>query len=237
MARFALVFLLGYSAVLPGCAPRDQGTTLVSPTAFNPAPASTQAPITQVSYAPAPTETAARVDTLGRKLLAANPQIGLKPLFHTVGSPGPVLCHRGTDQIFISDGLVKQCKTEGELAALLCNELGKMVSEREAMAGVPARQPVRRDPIDVPVGNDNGGTMGAPDQTHLAEMAKYNPKRPSGPRPLPPDPQFLATGYLEKAGYPRTDLDAAIPLMQAAADNVAFERQLTSQNPAPSWQR
>ena len=41
------------------------------------------------SLNPASTEAASRVDAIGRQLLAANPQIGAKPLFHTIGAPHP----------------------------------------------------------------------------------------------------------------------------------------------------
>src|SRR5439155_13808705 len=38
---------------------------------------------------PGSTEAAARVDTVGRGILAANPRIGAKPLFRTIGAPQP----------------------------------------------------------------------------------------------------------------------------------------------------
>src|SRR5262249_39695897 len=76
----------------------------------------------------------ARVDAGGRQLLAANPQVGAKPLFHTIGAPQPEVFHRGTSDVWVTEGLVRQCATDGQLAALLCLELGKMVAEREAAA-------------------------------------------------------------------------------------------------------
>src|SRR4051812_17171997 len=69
---------------------------------------------------PASTEAAARVDAIGRRILAANPEVGARPLFRTVGSPQPEVFHRGTTDVFVTEGLVKQCPTDGQLAAILC---------------------------------------------------------------------------------------------------------------------
>src|SRR5580765_5242411 len=76
---------------------------------------------------PASTEAAARVDCVGRKILASNPQLALRPMFRTIGAPQAEIFHRGTNDIFITEGLVRQCTTEGQLAAILCTELGKAV--------------------------------------------------------------------------------------------------------------
>src|SRR5713101_4566955 len=120
-----------------GCLGAGPNTTLVPQGPLS--SASGPGPITRTSVRPATTESAARVDLLGRKILAANPQIGMKPQFLVIGSPEPEIFHKKTGELFITEGLVKQCKTEGELAALLSHELGKMVSEREALAGPQAR--------------------------------------------------------------------------------------------------
>ena len=87
------------------------------------------------------------------------------------------------------------------------------------------------------MGNDNGGSYGSADLTHLAELAKYerNHRRPTAAPPLPPDPQMLANRYLTKAGYPATDLDSAAPLLREAAKNSTFEKQLAPSQPARPW--
>src|SRR5437867_4663009 len=122
-------------AVVVGCEGlgwlgRDSGTTLVADSPFGAPVAS--APQSRPAFSPGPVSTAAaaRVDTLGRQILVANPQIGAKPLFSTIGTPQPALFHKGTAEILITEGLVKQCASDGQLAALLCHELGEMVSER-----------------------------------------------------------------------------------------------------------
>lgn len=211
-------------------------TTLVPGNPLGNAPF-VQRPV-QTSFAPASLEAATRVDALGRKILAANPQIGDKPLFCTIGAPHPEVFHKGTTEVVLTEGLVQQCQTEGQLAAVLCQELGKMVSEREALAGPRARSPERQPPPEVRIGTDSMGLAGAPDQTRLAELARYDRPRSRGgaPAPLPPpDPAKLAAGYLGNAGFAESDLEAAAPLLKAAAENSAFSRQLAPPQPTRPW--
>lgn len=217
-----------------GCFSEEKEMTLVKPNPFgnpDPVPGRSRSSFTQPSV-----ETAARVDTLGRTLLAKNAQIGLKPTFEAIGDPRPEIFHRGMDRIIVTEGVVRQCRSEAELAAVLCHELGKMVSEREALAGSAVRAPERQAPMNVPVGNDSSGTFGAPDGTRLAELAKYGPKRPAqAAPPLPPQPDALARNYLTKAGYSPADLDAVAPLLQAAEKNSAWEKQMNRGTPARPW--
>ena len=77
---------------------------------------------------PASIQTAQRVESLGRRIIAQNTFTGLDPLFHTAGVPESVLFHRGTGELYISEGLVDQCRTDDELAAVLCAELGRMMA-------------------------------------------------------------------------------------------------------------
>src|SRR5438105_1247575 len=76
--------------------------------------------------------TAERVESLGRQIIVQNTFTGLDPLFHTVGVKDAVLFHRGPDELFISEGLAGRCKTDAELAAVLCSELGKMKADRQS---------------------------------------------------------------------------------------------------------
>jgi hypothetical protein len=218
--------------LLIGCAATDtdkRPMVIDNPFGFAHAAATTAEP----NYAPATTALAARVDQLGRNILAANPQVGLRPLFRTVGSPQAEVFHRGTSEVIITEGLVRQCSTEGQLAAVLCLELGKMVSEREALAS-PWNRTQEREPMpDVRFNGDNGA-----DRTQLAELAKFSEadrRRSSTPRPLPPDPQQLARTYITNAGFQVADLDAAAPLLKTADGNGALQKQLTPPGPARPW--
>jgi hypothetical protein len=247
MRRSILVLLLGSGLVASGCVSQlmqefigePQSTTLVPPTSPEnnpPAPP----PAARSSYAPAAGETALRVDMVGRKILAANPQAGLQPLFITVGSPQPELFHRGASELYITEGLVRQCATEGQLAAVLCHEMGKMVAEREALAAPDSRNPERPLPPDVPFGN--AGQVGAFDQVREAEIAKLGPVRRRVSRPLPPpDPRVLSRQYMKNANYPEADLEAVAPFLDAARNNYSLEKQMksgpppTPVSPPPAW--
>jgi hypothetical protein len=175
---------------------------------------------------------AAKVDTIGHQIVQANAQLGLKPTFATLGAPQPEIFHRSKDAVIITEALAKQCTTDGQLAAVLCHELGVMVAEREALAGPRARVPDLPPPIQVAVGNDLGGSIGAPDQLHRAEMGRYEKERHEREAAaVPPDPTVLARAYLVKAGFVASDLDAVAPLLRAAAENRTFAKQVSATPP------
>jgi hypothetical protein len=235
MIRRGIAVVVPAVLVAGGCVWDEPETTLVSPSPFNHVAAAPQR--NQSGYKPAATEAAARGDMLGRKIIAANRQIGVRPLFRTIGAPQPEVFHNGTTDIDVTEGLVAQCKTEGELAAVLCRELGKMIAEREALADPRMRNPNQEPPQEVRVGNDNAGVVGSADQTHLAELGKFEQehRRPTAPTLPPPDPQVLARNYLLRAGFTEKDFEEAAPVLQAAAANSTFEKQLTPQSPTRPW--
>jgi hypothetical protein len=217
----------GLLLALTGCWPDSQPNNLVvQPGPFYPAP---ETPEIKMHYAPATEEAARRVNELGLKILAANPQIGMRPYILTVGTQEPEIFHRGQAQIIITEGLVKQCTTDRFLAAVLCLEFAKMVAEREALASVQARQPELEPPVEMRVGTDSGGTFGSPDATRLAELGRFerNRRAPTAPPPAPPDPQNLARTYLAKANFHAGDLDAVLPIVKKAQETFRLEKQMT----------
>lgn len=188
--------------------------------------AGVRAPQTKVSFRPGSTESAWRVDEVGRKLIGANPQAGLRPAFAVIGVSPPEIFHTGTHAVYITEGLVSQCRDDVMLSAVLANELGRMISEREAKVAAEVRRPHQLPPVQLPIGSN--GYSPAADPTHLIEMAKYEKAYPKTPRPLtPPDPGKIARTLLERAGYKAADLDAAAPLLKAAQRNCALENQIT----------
>ena len=120
-----------------GCLQQDRGL-LVPPGAPMPKTTSMR-PTMPGPRVPENEATARRVLAVSRKLIDANPQAGLRPLFITAGSPHPEIFHDGGGMngyhVVVSEGLVNQCKTEAELAAVLALEMGKIVAEREAAVG------------------------------------------------------------------------------------------------------
>jgi hypothetical protein len=227
------------AALVGGCVPVDflqpehpaETTPLVPTSPFNSPPPSA-APVFNVSK-PKTTDNglAIKVDEIGQKLLATNRAIGMKPLFLTIGAPQLEIFHRDTTALYITEGLVRQCKTEAQLAAVLSVELGRMVAEREAVAG-PAAQAARAAPLAVPMGN--AGQFSGVEQLQQAERATLEPRRP-GKKFVPPDPLVLAGGYLDAAGFDRRELTAVAPLLEQAEKNYILEKQFKGGGSGPQW--
>ncbi len=229
MTRLALSILLPFFLMAAGCPSQESQNVLVPDNPFGHTPPG-QAAKTPTCPASSIAE-AARFDSMGRRILAANPQmvsqIGARPQFRTIGSPQLEILHQDTSAVIATEGLVKGCKTDGQLAAVICQELGKMLSEREAFAGPQVHRPQSEPPMELRVGNDDAGSFGPADQLHRAELAKYDEERRRKAASYgPPDAQALASTYLTKAGYPVTELDAVAPLLRAAAENNTFTKQL-----------
>jgi predicted Zn-dependent protease len=182
--------------------------------------------------------TCLRVDYVGRKVLAANPQIGMKPAFATIQSKDAELFHIDQRMIYITDGLVKQLPSEADLAAALSYELARMVAEREARIKQDQKQLEPRPPIGVPIGDLTGNTGRGltNDIASQAELARYDQARKASRQPVArPNPDNLSRDYLEKAGFTRTDFDHIQAALQAAARNTALERQVKGFAPTSSW--
>jgi hypothetical protein len=177
------------------------------------------------NYAAADESIGMCVDAVGRRLLAANPQIGLKPAFGIIGAPTAEIFHPDANAIYVTEGLVKQCRSEADLAAVLASELGKMISEREAGANRKSRvEPL--PPIELPIGSQ--GQPLAADPSHYVEMARFEQAHPRSARnkPIPPpDPHLIAGNLLEQAGFQKSDLDGVASILRAADQNCTFERQ------------
>jgi len=211
----------------PGCFGGEKNA-LVSPSPFGPTTPATPAPAF-AAHAPATEEAGRRVAVLGQKIVNANRQTGLRPAFTTVGAPQPEVFHRDTAQVVITEGLVRQCRTEEQLAAVLCLELGKMVSEREALAPANVRVPDGGPPPEVPVGTDARGTFGPADGTRYLELAHADRDRRRAAQPQPaPDPAVLARAYLKRAGYPEASLREVGPLLRQAEEHATLEKQMTA---------
>jgi hypothetical protein len=218
---------VGLCLLLAGCVPGEQGKFLVS----NPFGQSPEVQQFRAMSAPASAEgeqVAKRVLFVGQQVVQANPEMGLRPLFATIGGAAqPEIFHRGRTEIIVTEGLVKECVSDGQLAAVLCRELGKMVAERELLTLPATRQPERTPPQDVPVGNDAGGVWGSADGVRRAELARFERERhPQDVTVPPPAPEVLARGYLKKAGYTLDDLDAAAPVLRRCDANGAWQKQL-----------
>ena len=163
---------------------------------------------------------AERVETLGRRIIAQNTFTGLDPLFHTVGKAEPELFHNGTAQLYVSEGLVKRCKTDAELAAVLCSELGVMMAEHRAAAAVGRDASGIRNETAAATGTEVGAAGGRP----LTFDATA-------------DPNALARQLLRGAGFDPAELDRARPILAGVARGGALEKQVSGSAAAPTWEK
>ena len=168
-------------------------------------------------FAPASLQAAERVETLGRRIIAQNTFTGLDPLFHTIGVSESALFHQGTAQLYVSEGLVAKCKTEAELAAVLCTELGQMMAEQRA------GRAVGRD--DDPIRDVNA----APSQPR-------EPQPKDGALPPPGDPVKLARELMRGAGFDPAELDRIEPLLKQSDRGAILRKQMAGTAPAPKWE-
>jgi hypothetical protein len=220
-------FGVGLCLLLAGCVPGEQGKLLVS-NPFGQSPEVQQYRAMSPPSSPQGEKAAKRVLCVGQQVVQANPEMGLRPLFATIGGAAqPEIFHRGQTEIIVTEGLVKECVSDGQLAAVLCRELGKMVAERELLTLPATRQPERTPPQDVPVGNDAGGVLGMSDGVHRAELARFERERhPQDVTVPPPSPEVLTRRYLHQAGYSLDDLDAAAPVLRQCDANGTWQKQL-----------
>lgn len=225
--RLPWVLLLG----LGGCMHGADESAQVSRNPFVGLQPTQAIPLNPNTASPATEEASLRVVKIGQKLLVSNPQMGLKAFFSTIGTsesnkPTEEIFHSGFNQVVITEPLVRRCKTEGELAALLSMELAKMVVECEQSLGSAGQVDDKGPPVDAPVGNDGRGSFGPADGTRAAELAKYDKAHRRGPYWASADPRGLAKDYLLKAGYEEGDMTAAAPLFRLAEDNAKLEKQM-----------
>jgi hypothetical protein len=190
----------------------------------------------QVSSVPASEGAAKRVALVGQRIMATNPQLDLHPVFATVGDTRPGVLHHGSDEITITEGLVRRCDTDAQLAAVLCQEMGKMVAERQAQAGAQLRSASREPPPPLDIGHDGFGSAGAADKTYLAELALYDKQRRGGTGgPTAPDARALARSLMLQAGFTAQDFDAAGPLLRLAETPTPWDRQFGNALQPRNW--
>jgi hypothetical protein len=225
--------MLALIGIVTGCVSDEQKLTTVSSNPFS-GPTRTQSAWMKQAP-PATQKISLHVSEIGQKVMAANPQIGRKVAFLTIGDPKPEILHRvrgDNGEIYITEGLVNECKSDGELAAVLSQELGKMVSEEIAKT-----RPMR-DQSSLPllmsprVGNDIGGNFGPADGSEQMILARYEKDRKQAQQAIvaPPPPEKLARFYLQNAGFNANDLAAVTPLLRKAEKNDNWEQLMTGKS-------
>jgi hypothetical protein len=170
--------------------------------------------------------TAQRVETLGRQVITQNTFTGIEPVFHFVGVKEPMLFHRGTEELFISDGLVKKCKTDDDLAAVLCSELGRMMSEKRSGVAVGRdSDPLLRGPGGkLDVGEDVAGAVATGTESATRPIGKQET-----------DPAKLAEELMRGSGFDPAALERIESLLKETERHDKIRKQLTESAPAPVW--
>ena len=169
---------------------------------------------------------AERVDVVSKKIVVQNTFLGIDPLFHTLGVPESARFHRGPQNLFISEGLVKKCKSEDELAAVLCSELGQMVAEKRAVRSVGSDRETIPDaalPGGLPV--DTGRQLELADQDRHPKPAAIDPV----------DAAKQARQIMTAAGFDPALLDQVQPLLKQSERGLTIRKQMSGSAPAPTW--
>lgn len=174
-------------------------------------------------------EHARRVDDLTKRILDQNTFTGLEPIVRVIGVPEAVLFHRGPE-LFISEGLVKKCKTEPELAAVLCTELGKMMSQKRAAIAV-GRNPDPIPAIALPGGSADTGLV------RDAELAMLK-RREDEKRAFEQSGEVqLAKDLLKRAGFDPAEFDRVQGMVKQSERGESIRKQMAGTAPAPVWNR
>lgn len=183
-----------------------------------------------------PPEVALKLANLGQQIQKKNPDLPLMVVCSTAGTADQVEAFSQVEgktcNIYVTLGLIKKCQTDGELAAVVCQELGKAVSQHINQANLKLQERMEQaaTPTSVVIGNDLGARFGPTGGVMPAEMERQDKLRKLNTRALAsaPPSDSLARIYLSKAGFNPQDLEKAQPLLREASRNNALEKQVNS---------
>lgn len=179
---------------------------------------------------------AERVEVLSRLIIARNTFTGIEPHIFTIGVKEATLFHRGPEELFISEGLVNQCKTDEELAAVLCAELGQMVAEMRTAKSLGREvSPIRDASFGAGSVAAGGGPYDAGQQANLAYHEKQHPRAAVGIDPA--DAKKTAGELMTGAGFNPSELERVQPLLKQSDRGEALRKQMSGSAPAPTWQK
>lgn len=176
---------------------------------------------------------AERVNLIGRQIVVQNTFTGIEPVFTVHHVKEQVLFHNGTEQLCISAGIVEKCKTDAELAAVLCAEMGKMVAEKRGAKAVG------RDVDPIPDVNYGGNSVfgggNALDVSQQANLAFHEKRYPRGAKDISADATNTARELLKGAGYSPAELDRVEVLLKQSERGEKLQKQMSASAPEPTW--
>lgn len=176
---------------------------------------------------------AARVDEVGRDLLAGTP-LGVPEIsFQTIGSAEPEMFHPDPHTVYVTEGLVNLCQTDGQLAAVLAHEVGHLTAEfrRTSRRQQPEPMPAAAtSQLDRGTSHDPGREM------YLAQFEKATRRKPSDKQGWPTtDPKAIAEELLKNAGHEPKVLGEVAPHLRQASRNRTLARQFDGATTEPKW--
>lgn len=200
------------SAVQPGIAP---------PPGVNPSipvpPGNASIPMNAVPSGPE----YARVQATASRLYQANPWLAAKPRWYVAEGEGPGITSQNDQTVIINANLVRAAN-DGQLAAVMCMQLGDMMAMQQQRTQSAARQ--RRETSAPPdYYQQRDGMSSTQAALELGEVASYrdDPRDPrrherAGQATPPPayDSPTCARQALVTAGYSEQELQSAMPLIQ-----------------------
>jgi hypothetical protein len=175
----------------------------------------------RTSGAPATEEAAKRTLAIAQRIFDANTQMPVQPTIMTIGRPEREVFHDGYgglngSRVYITEGLINACKTDDQLAAVLCVQFGRIAAERAARAG-SSEEDKGRLTIDERIGRESDRGFGPADGTRRMEIAKREQK--ARENRLKPDPTKCAEEYLRRANYRlQALLEVSAMLIEAEAN-------------------
>jgi len=191
----------------------------------------------QRAYTPSgtPATEAAAKRTLGiaQKIYDANTQMPVQPTILTIGRPEKAIFHEGYgglngSRIYITEGLINACKTDDQLAAVLCVQLGKIMAERAERSGANVEDQARLT-IDERLSRESDRGFGSADGTRLMEIAKR--QQQARERKLKADPTQCAETYLRRANYPVQALLEVSAMLLQMEQEVEELREVVAPRP------
>jgi hypothetical protein len=236
--RYSVLFLLlltgcettrsqprGLVPPIPAPAPYEPGQAIPPPGGVAPAPGQPGLPVPPGSATLPMTEQGSpeqlRVQTTASRLYQANPWLLAKPRWYVAEGEGPGITTRNDQTVIINANLVRSA-SDGQLAAVMCMQLGDMMALQQQRSKAAAQQ--RRQTTAPPdYYQQRDGMSSTQAALELGEVASYrdDPRDPrrfervgnTSPGPVYDSPT-CARQALVSAGYSELELQNAMPLLQ-----------------------
>ena len=216
MRRFAFLFLAvaGCETLSPFASPVDNRIV-------------PQGTISAESHA-----AAEKLDRVGRQILSTNPFLVSAPAFGFVGTKDPELFHQNVEAVFASEGLINQCKSDDELAALLCVELARITAESRNLARIGLAQTDTTLPGPKAEPNEEQADLGGGDAVGKTSDPSKRIQAVAATNVM-----AFAAELHKNAGYKPEAFSKTKTLLNQSETNAITAKQLGGTGAVPTWSR